>query len=150
MADEDYDEDGALLGDEQASSLRQKLKEANARAKEADTLRAENLRLKNEGMIRDAGLTLNDRQKAALQAVHVGDWTPDALKQSATELGFITTSPVVDDPNLSLTDQISDASAGTDAPPASRDVEIDTQLQSATSEAEFMAAYRASGRPIAT
>jgi hypothetical protein len=148
MADDDYDDDDATPGELSPRDLRQQLKEANARAKAADELRAENQRLKNEGIIRDAGLSLNDRQKAALQAVHSSDWTPDAIKQTATDLGFITAQPVVDDPNLSLTDQISAASAGTDAPPASRDADLDAQIQAATSEAELLAIYRASGRPV--
>jgi hypothetical protein len=152
MADDDYDQDlldsDAQPADLSPRDLRVQLKEANARAKEADNLRAENLRLKNEVVIRDAGLTLNDRQKAALQAVHTGDWTPDALKQSATELGFITAPVVPDDPSLALTDQLSQASAGTDAPIAARDAEIDKQLDGAQSEAEFLAMYRNSGRPI--
>lgn len=152
MADDDYDEidaDTDVPAQDNPRDLRRQLKEAKAKAKDNDELRAENARLKQDGIIRDAGLTLNDRQRLALQATHEGSWTPDAIKTTAADLGFFTPpAPAPDDPSVALQDQISAAAAGTDAPPASRDAQIDAELAGATSEAEFLAAYRASGRPI--
>lgn len=147
---EDYDDDDQQT--DGGRGLRAQLEAALAKAKDNDELRNENQRLKNDGVIRDAGLTLNDRQKAALQATHEGNWTPEAIKTTATELGFIqppVTEPVVDDPSLALHDQIAQASAGTDAPPTSTEAQIDASLAKATTEAEYLAIYRASGRALA-
>lgn len=156
----DYDDyDSEQYDDLPPGDLRRQLKEAKAEARqakvqaqEAETLRAQVQRLERDGTIRDAGLTLNDQQRAALQAVHGGEWNADAIKQTATTLGFYsppTPQPVVDDPNLATHEQIAAAAAGTDAPPASRDAEIDAQLAQTKSAEEYLAAYRASGRPIA-
>lgn len=151
MADyEDYDGN-----DEEPNprDLRQQLKAAKAEAKEAKERAERADRLERELVTVKAGLSLNERQTVALQAAHDGTWTPDAIRKTAEELGFITAPPPppppVDDPSLSAHDQIAAASAGTDAPPASRDAEIDAQILKATSEAELLAIYRNSGRPLA-
>ena len=96
-------------------------------------------------------MTLNEHQVKALAAVHSGDWTAEAVKGTATSLGFITTpppAPVVDDPNLAVIDQIAAASNGTEPTPASRDAEIDAALDKAQSAEEYLATYRAAGRPV--
>lgn len=156
MAEYDYDDE--FTGDDlPPNDLRRKLKEANARAKaaeerasEAETLREQVTRLQREGVIRDAGITLNEHQRTALAAVHGGDWNPDAIKQTAANLGFIAaqTSPP-DDPSLAQHEQIAAASAGTDAPTASRDAEIDAQIAAARNPEELLSIMRAAGRPIA-
>jgi len=149
MADDDYDDDVQPEADN-PRDLRVQLKAAKAEAKEANDLRAQVLRLTNDGVIRDAGLTLNDRQKAALQATHEGTWTPEAIKATAQDLGFLPPpAPVVDDPSLSQLDQITAASAGTDPVTPDRDADIDAKIDGATSEAELLAIYRTSGRLMA-
>ena len=132
--------------------LRNQLKEANARARAADELAAENKRLREDLVIRDAGISLNDRQRKALAATHDGTWDAESVKKTAVDLGFVTepAEPArVDDPSLAAHDRIAAASAGTDAPPLDRDSEIDAQLAKATTQDEYMATYRASGRSIA-
>lgn len=148
MADEyGYDEDEQQQ--EKASTLRQKLQDAERRAKEAEALASENQNLKHRLAVSDAGLTLTDLQRTALLATHTGDLTPEGLKSTAQALGFIQAPPPVpDDPSLAVHAQIAAAAAGTQAPVADRDAEIDAGLAAAKTEAEFMALYAQSGRPI--
>ena len=154
MADYDMGEyDDLPPGDlrRQLAEAKAEAREAKQKAQEADTLRAKIETLEREGTIRDAGLNLNATQRQALAAVHNGSWEADAITKTATDLGFYTPPaepPVVDDPSLAVHAQIAAASAGTDAPPSSRDVEIDSRLDKAQSEAEFLAVYRESGRPL--
>jgi DNA-binding Lrp family transcriptional regulator len=153
MADyDDYDDNEQQNDSMSPRDLRVQLKEAKAAAKEANELREQVKRLQQEGTIRDAGLTLNEQQRVALAAVHSGEWNSDAIKQTASTLGFYSPqqpAPVVDDPSLSQIDQIASASAGTETLSASRDAELDAQLAKATSPEEFMSIYRTSGRRYA-
>lgn len=156
MADYDYqgEYDDLPPGDlrRQLAEAKAEAREAKQQAKEADTLRTQVEQLQREGTIRDAGLNLNATQRQALAAVHQGEWQADAITKTATDLGFYTPpapAPVVDDPSLAVQAQIAAASAGTDAPPASRDAEIDDRLSKASSPEEFMAIYREAGRPVA-
>jgi hypothetical protein len=147
--DEDEQEQQEQQEQEKASSLRAKLREASQRAADRDALATENQNLKQQIAVSAAGLTLNDTQLTALLAVHSGDLTPDGLKATAQSLGFIAAPPPpVDDPALAEHDRAASVSAGMDTPSASRDAEIDAQLNQAKTEAEYLAAYRASGRPI--
>ena len=151
MADEyGFEDDEDTQEQEKASSLREKLKEANARAKAAETLAAENESLKQQIAVSQAGLTLTEVQRKALLAVHSGDLNADGLKQTAQSLGFIAApEPVPDDPSLAVHDQIAQTAAGAEVVTADRDAEIDAAIQKATTQEEVMAIYRNSGRPIA-
>lgn len=73
--------------------LRKQLKEANKRAKEADELREKVTLMERRSALSAAGLSINDRQFKALQAAHEGDWTPDAVKATAVDLGWIKEEP---------------------------------------------------------
>lgn len=64
-----------------------------AKADEADELRARIENMERQAVIRDAGLDLSDQQRKALEATHEGDWTADAIRQSATALGWIGAAP---------------------------------------------------------
>lgn len=151
----DYDEyDEQQTGSGLRAQLEQALadkKALAAEAAEAKALREKIARLEQDGQIRDAGLNLNEHQRAALSAVHSGDWNTEAIKATAANLGFYTpppAPPVVDSPDLAAHAAIAAAAAGTDAPPASADAELDARLAQAASEQEFLAAYRNSGRPM--
>lgn len=152
MADyDDYDND-EQDEDSGPKGLRRRLKEVEAENRSLKPLMDENTGLKQKLALAQAGISLNDTQVKALAAVHSGEWNPEAVKQTATTLGYVQApapTPVVDDPNLATIDQIAAASAGTDPVPASRDAELDAALSKATSPEEFMALYRASDRPIA-
>ncbi len=151
MADEQYGyDDEDTQEQETASSLRQKLKEANARAKAADTLTAENESLKQQIAVSSAGLSLTEVQSKALLAVHSGDLNPEGLKATAQSLGFIAAPPPVqDDPSLAVHAQIAASAAGAEPQSTDKDAEVDARLRKATSQTEVMAIYAESGRPIA-
>jgi len=155
MADDDYDFDGDDNTPEEPSprDLRVQLKEAKAKARQAEELRQENERLRTSLTLNEAGLKLNELQQTALKAAHTGSWDADAVRKTAEALGFAQAPPPppppVDDPSLGQIDQIAAAAAGTDAPPASRDAELDARINNATTEAELLAIYRESGRPLA-
>jgi len=155
VADEyGYDEqDDQYEQQEKPSGLRRKLAEATQRAADRDALAAEVTALKQQMAVRDAGLDLNDTQRKALLSVHSGDLTPDQLKQTAQNLGFVQAPPppvpVPDDPSLAVHAQIAADAAGAAPLQPDREAEIDARLNSASTEEEFMAIYRESGRPLA-
>lgn len=150
MAD-DYDEYGNPVEQQtEARGLRKQLEEALAKAKESEALRTENEQLRRDGVIRDAGLVLSEVQRKALAGVHDGTWDAEMVRKTAEALGFIAApAPVADDPSLAQHEQLANAHAGTDVPPASRDAELDIALAKASTEEEFLALYRTSGRPLA-
>jgi len=84
---ETYTEEEEIQGEpvEDAKGLRAQLEAANAAKAEAE---AKAVSLERKSALSEAGLSLNDTQKAALEAIHKGDWTPDSLKETATALGF--------------------------------------------------------------
>jgi hypothetical protein len=151
---DDYDEYGEQTGSGLRAQLEQALaekRELAAKAAEAEALRTKVARLEQEGQIRDAGLNLNETQRAALSAVHSGEWNPEAITKTASNLGFITIPeppPVVDSPDLSAHAQIAAAAAGTEPPPASRDAEFESRIAQAQTAEEFQAIYREWGRPM--
>jgi hypothetical protein len=69
---------------------------------------------------------LSDRQISALVASHDGDWTPDAIKATAVELGFVkeeapdeTTTTTASAEDVAVAERITDATSGaaTASPP---------------------------------
>lgn len=151
MADEydDYEDIDPSAQQEAPSGLRRKLAEATKRAADRDSLFEENQGLKQRLALTDAGLTLNETQRAALLAV-TPELSTETLRKNAEALGFVAPPPPpVDPPGLKQQDQFTAAASGSEPPPLDRDAEIDRQLASAQTEAEFMEIYRASGRQIA-
>lgn len=86
MPDEHYDDEQ----DNESSvirELRRELKQAKADAAEVSTLR-------QEAAILRAGITdLTPAKQKALLAAHEGDLSAEALRQTATDLGFIAEAP---------------------------------------------------------
>lgn len=100
MPDDDYTDDESSF--EQPS---EDFKALRKKAATADRLEPENTSLRTENALLKAGLgDLNERQQKALIASHDGDLTPEALKATATELGF-----TVEDKPAEETKQVSDA-----------------------------------------
>lgn len=95
---------------EQIKSLEQQLKE-----------REEELALAR------ANLDLNPKQAKALRAAHEGDWTPEALRETARELGYVPKeeepSEPVPDEEVARHQQVAEAmvTGGAPAPPTSPD-----------------------------
>lgn len=113
---------------EDAKGLRAEIAKANA-AKDAAEAKATDLERK--AVFSEAGLELNDAQKAALQAVHKGEWTPDSLKETATALGFSAVSqeaPVVNQQEAESLARVSSLGAG--AEPAAPSDEQERRMNS--------------------
>lgn len=126
------------------SDLRKKLKEANKRASEVDKLQAELAGYKRKAVISDAGLKLNDKQMAALFAVH-GDaeLTKDAILATAVELGYVENKA---QENLETQDRIANASTGAEAPGAAGEVDFAEAIANASSPEEVMDLAQRAGR----
>lgn len=120
------------------------LKETHAKAE----------RLEWEIAVRDADLNLDPLQRKALLSVHEGERTADAIKETATKLGFAAPPPAVPEvpaEELARLQRINAASAG--ASPMSdlspdKQAERDTRLRQATSEKDFDSILREYGTPM--
>lgn len=67
------------------------IKELRAKAKRVETAESEAAKLRQELALTKAGLDgLNEKQVKALMSAHEGDFTADAIKATADELGFVT------------------------------------------------------------
>jgi len=106
-------------------------------------------KLEWELAIRDAEIPLDALQRKALLAVHEGERTPDAIRETATKLGFAAPPPTgeqIPPAHIAGMGRIADASAGaptggTPDPTAERN----QRLLQARSEQEFDAILREYG-----
>lgn len=64
------------------------IRDLRDKAKRTDDAEAKVTNLERENVLLRSGLTLNDKQIKALTAAHDGDWTPEGITATATELGF--------------------------------------------------------------
>lgn len=143
--------------------MRQRISEQAAQLKEAEDLRAENTRLVRQMAVRDAGLELNDRQRKALEATHEGEWSPEALRQTAADLGFAaaTIQQSVPADELASLSRFEQAARGGEPPRTQdADAEFDARMAALNTEVragrmsnerasqEFDRLYRESGRPM--
>lgn len=116
------------------------------KAERADTAEAERDQLQRELVVHKAGLTdLSDKQLKALSAAHEGDWEPEGLKATATELGFgpkasaEEPAPKASPEELASMQRMAAASGGTPPPPT----DLDTAIAQAQSPAELKAVLAA-------
>lgn len=103
--------------------MREHIKNLEAQAKEGTEAKGRVEQLERQLVVRDAGLNLDPKQLKALQAVHEGDWTPEAVKATAGELGFGQAPPAPQNQptpeELAALTRINQAtSGGTPVPPA--------------------------------
>lgn len=133
--------------------LRQANKALKADVKALQEAQSKADRLERELAIRDAGIDLTPKQRQALFSVHEGAFEPEAIKQTAVELGFVAPPVASEVPpeELARLQRIDQASAGArnTGTPVNTDMELNARLASARNDEEFMAIYRESGRPIA-
>lgn len=102
-----------------------------SKADKAEEMEARALAAERRLALVDAGLTLSEKQRKALEATHEGDWTPEALRASAAELGFAEAPPPpsnVPPEELAALGRINDASLGAEVRPPSADAELDAQM----------------------
>lgn len=101
MPDEDLtddDQDDELVDDSRlVRDLRKQLKDANKALREAQEGSAKAEAMERKVAVLEAKLDLNERQQKALFASHDGEWTADALRTTAEELGFIQPSKELQD-----------------------------------------------------
>lgn len=141
----EYDEDGNELTPEEESgvvkTLRQKLAAAEKEAADVPTLR-------KELAIRDADLgTLNEFQRKALLSTHEGELTKEALRGTATNLGFIEApkqEPQVPAEEQAAHGRIAEATAGAE-PVDGKAPSFEAQLAAAKNDAEVAALCEANG-----
>lgn len=117
------DEFGAPEGDDQFKAMRARANKAARLERDNATLAAENQRLARNLAFTSAGLSLTEKQQAALLAAHGDtDLTADALLATAVELGFA--QPAADpeqtqrDEALTAQTRIAAAQAGSTPPSA--------------------------------
>lgn len=120
MADEQYDE---LESEEQEQPkrnfrrvLEERATEAERKAQEAEAKYQE---MERKLALRDAGLSLSEKQIKAFVAAHEGEWSPEAVKATAEALGF-SGAPKVEVPaaEVAAHQRMQEASAGAITPPA--------------------------------
>ena len=134
--------------------MRERINELEARAKRADELEALEAARQRQSLVSEAGLTLNDAQRKALETVHEGDWTKEAILRTATSLGFPVPAPAPDPvaDDLAAHQRVAQVTAGAgglSSAPLSEDQEFDARLAAAKTEDEVLALYRGSGRAMA-
>lgn len=133
--------------------MRERINELEARAKRADELEAQLEANRRQTLVSEAGLTLNDHQRRALETIHEGDWTKDAILQTAASLGFPVPPPAPDPvrDDLAAHQRVSEVTAGAgglSSAPLSEDQEFEAKLTAAKTEDEVIALYRQSGRAM--
>lgn len=128
--------------------LRGQLKEATKRAKQADELQTKLTSIERKSAFQDAGLTLNDKQRQALEAIHQGDWSADAVRQTAVEMGWAQPTEQQQEVSKAISGQerIAQAVQGSSATPPASEALIES-IKSASNEAEILALLQTAGRP---
>ena len=99
------------------------IKQLRQRAERADEAESRASRLERENVVLKAGLNLSDKQFKALAAAHEGDWDADAVKATASELGFgkqpeSAPEPLVSPEEAQAMKLTQDATTGERQPPA--------------------------------
>ena len=150
---DDLDDDLELDDDTEApAGAPAKLREALNRTKaEKQTLSSENATLKRENALLKAGLGgLNEKQQKALAAAHDGDFTPEALKQTAIDLGFAEPEP---DTTATPDEQaehrkVEATAAGAEQP--NPDADYEAALEAAKTPDEALAVMHRFGKEVQT
>jgi hypothetical protein len=95
--------------------LRDQLKESKKDAKRTAEVEAELAGYKRGEAIKVAGLeNLSEKQRKAIEAIHDGEWTSDALRATALDLGYAekTEEELQLDDDLAAQGRITEAAAG--------------------------------------
>lgn len=149
-----YDADGNLvdpstLETPSVREQREHIKTLEAQLKEADTLKDRLAAMERGVAIKGAEVELNDVQMVALEAAHKGDWTPEAVRETAVQLGWAKPPDSgVPQGEIDQLGRINDAFTGANNSQPDPEAVIDSKLGQAKTEAEFMDIYRGTGRAI--
>ena len=111
---------------------------------ELTKLQRENLLLRTPGLN-----ALSERQMKALFATHDGELTPESLKATAQDLGFVAPPPPeVPDAEVAAHDRLFRASAGATPAPGDSDALDAAAISQAKSQDEVMAIINARGMGV--
>ena len=143
--DDDYEDDEPEADSgpmrqmrKQIRDLEKQVKASQTAAQEAEQLRRENLILRTPGLNE-----LSDRKIKALFATHDGEFTPDALKATAIDLGWVQPpEPEVPDAEREAHARMEGVATGASSATAHDPV---ADALSAGSEDEFWAKAQAAG-----
>lgn len=148
-----YDIDGNPIEVETPNvrQMREHIKTLEDETARLKALETENAQLKQGEAIRSAGIELDEIRRKAFEAAHNGEWTPEAVRDTAVKLGWAAPPPPPVPPEEVAGFQRMDAAytGGTTTPP-DPEAALDAKLAQANSEQEFLELYRNSGRPIET
>lgn len=112
--EDEYTDDDSPLG-RTVKNLRKELRKAQKELREAKEGSAAAEEARQEIAVLRAGLDLKPSQIKALRATHEGEWTADAVRATAEDLGFAT--PQDDNTEeLASVKRMSEASSGAGAP----------------------------------
>lgn len=129
--------------------MRERIQQLETQAQEAETLRQQLAQRDRISAIAATGLQLDETKLSALEAVHSGDWTPEAVTQTAIKLGWAQPPPPLVPPaEQDALARMNAAQQGGVTTPPNPEAELDARLAQAKNEAEFMEIYRQSGRLI--
>jgi hypothetical protein len=128
--------------------MREQIKQLEAEAQRAKDLEAQLATTQRLSALTAAGLELDETKRAALEAVHQGDWTPDAVKQTAISLGWAQAENQPTAEEIAAQARMAAAQSGGGAPVTDAEALLEAKLAEAKSPAEFMEIYRTSGRPL--
>ena len=112
--DEEFDEDNPL--GRTVKNLRKQLKQAQKDLRDAQAGSAAAEEARREIALLRAGLDLKPSQIKALTATHEGEWTPEAVKVTAEDLGFISASSEVSNDEIQTLNRMSEATRGSANP----------------------------------
>ncbi len=111
---------------------------------ELTRLQRENLLLRTPGLDK-----LSDKQMKALFSTHEGEMTPDSLRASAQDLGFVAPPPPeVPDSEMAAQQRLINASAGASPAPGNQDALDNATIAQANSVEEVMAVVNARGMGV--
>ena len=151
MTDQYFDADGNPVEIPESPNVRQmreRIEQLEAEANRAKDLEAQLQGVQRTHALSSAGLQLDEVKQKALEAVHQGEWTPDALKDTAVKLGWMEATPPVPPQEQQSLGRMEAAIQGGNHVPPNADVELDQRLAQARTEQEFIEIYRQSGRPL--
>lgn len=125
-----------------AKELRQENRRLAKEAKRAQELEQQLQSYQRADALRGAALNLTDRQRKALEATHDGEWTPEALRATAVDLGWAQPPPPDTPPTeQAALERITQAAASE----TSSEVHATDRIASAQSPEEVLAAAREAG-----
>lgn len=150
-----FDADGNPVEVEKPESpnvkqMRERIKELEGVEAENTTLKAQIDNSNRQAVVAQAGLQLDDTKLMALRAVHSGEWTPEAIRETAANLGWASPPPpLVPSAEADAMARMNAAHQGGSTTTPNPEAELDARLAAAKNEREFLEIYHQSGRAVA-